>query len=45
MVIEWAKAQGYYEGEDPVELAEQALPVSNPLGSISSLPPMRSCLK
>ena len=26
MIIRWAKAQGYYSGDDPVELAEQALP-------------------
>ncbi len=32
MVIKWAKAQGYYEGEDPVELAEQALPRIKPSG-------------
>ena len=32
MVIKWAKAQGFYEGEDPVELAEQALPRIKPSG-------------
>ena len=32
MVIKWAKAQGYYEGEDPVELAEQALLRIKPSG-------------
>lgn len=32
IVIKWAKAQGYYEGEDPVELAEQALPRIKPSG-------------
>ena len=26
MIIRWAKAQGYYSGDDPVELAEQVLP-------------------
>ena len=26
MVFKWSKAQGYYSGDDPVELAEQALP-------------------
>jgi integrase len=26
MVIKWARAQGFYKGDDPVELAEQALP-------------------
>jgi integrase len=26
MVIKWARAQGFYRGDDPVELAEQALP-------------------
>ena len=26
MVIKWSRAQGYYQGDDPVELAEQALP-------------------
>ena len=32
MVIKWAKAQGFYEGDDPVELAEQALPRIKPSG-------------
>ena len=26
MIIKWARAQGYFQGDDPVELAEQALP-------------------
>ena len=26
MIIKWARAQGYFTGDDPVELAEQALP-------------------
>ena len=26
MVVKWARAKGYFSGEDPVELAEQALP-------------------
>ena len=26
MVVKWAKAQGYFRGDDPVEIAEQALP-------------------
>ena len=26
MIIKWARAQGYFAGDDPVELAEQALP-------------------
>ena len=26
MIIKWARAQGYSTGDDPVELAEQALP-------------------
>ena len=26
MIIRWARAQGFYQGDDPVELAEQALP-------------------
>ena len=30
MVIKWARAQGYYNGDDPVELAEQALPRIKP---------------
>ncbi len=32
MVIKWAKAQGFYEGDDPIELAEQALPRIKPSG-------------
>ena len=32
MVIKWAKAQGYYEVEDPVEFAKQALPRIKPSG-------------
>lgn len=26
MIIRWARAQGFFQGDDPVELAEQALP-------------------
>ena len=26
MIIKWARAQGYFTGDDPIELAEQALP-------------------
>ena len=26
MIIKWARAQGFFQGDDPVELAEQALP-------------------
>ena len=26
LIIKWARAKGYFQGEDPVELAEQALP-------------------
>jgi len=26
MIIKWSRAQGYFQGDDPVELAEQALP-------------------
>ena len=26
MVVKWARAKGYFSGDDPVELAEQALP-------------------
>jgi integrase len=26
LVIKWARAKGYFQGDDPVELAEQALP-------------------
>ena len=32
MIIRWARAQGYYSGDDPVELAEQALPKIKPSG-------------
>jgi hypothetical protein len=26
MIFKWARAQGYFNGDDPVEFAEQALP-------------------
>ena len=26
LIIKWARAKGYFQGDDPVELAEQALP-------------------
>ena len=51
MVIKWARAQGYYKGDDPVELAEQALPRIKPSGehfksvSFEALPEIVSRLR